>query len=99
MIFLISYDRRTQSLTQAVEVFADAQRDEAYRRRLEAELELPKEEQRYEVVLLEGPSREAIEVSHARYFFGPHELIESARESLQRATDRRRDNGNGQLKP
>lgn len=81
MIFLIAYDRQTQTLLRGVEEFSDSARDEAYRRRLEVELALPREEGRYEVVLLEAPSRDVIERSHARYFFTPRELVRAAKKS------------------
>jgi hypothetical protein len=99
MIFLIAYDRRTQRLMQEVETFSDEQREDAYRRRLEAELALPKEEDRYEVVLLEGRSREAIELTHARYFFDPRALVRSTRVTLQKKSKQLRDNGKRQPSP
>jgi len=90
MIFLIAYDRKTQTLMQEVEVFDDSRRKDAYNRRLDVELALPAEAHRYEVVLLEAESREVIEQTHARYFFGVAELARSARADLNKMAERLR---------
>ena|ERR1700726_965289 len=88
MIFLVAYDRRTQQLVQNVEEFQDDRRGDAYQRRLEVELALPKDEGHYEVVLLEADSREVIERTHARYFFGTGALVESAKDELTKTVER-----------
>lgn len=91
MIFLIVYDRKTQQLMRDIEVFEDSSRSDAYQRRLEAELALPTDAGRYEVVLLEAESRQVIERTHARYFFGVTALVESAKAELTKMSERVRE--------
>lgn len=67
MIFLISYDRQTQSLMRPVESFTEDERAEARRRRFEVQLALPEEQGRYEVVLLEASSDRDIRQTHALF--------------------------------
>ncbi len=81
MIFLVVYDRREQR-TLTFERFDDTQRAEARRRRLDAQLEVPKEEGRYEVVLLESRSEEDLRITHSRYFLSTAELIASSKEAV-----------------
>jgi hypothetical protein len=84
MIFLISYDRRTQRLTEPVETFDSSERSSARRRRHEIQLGLPVEVGRYEVVLLEASDEQAIRKTHARYFAdSEHALIEDARREIR----------------
>ncbi len=78
MIFLISYDRQTQSLMRPVESFTEDERAEARRRRFEVQLALPEEQGRYEVVLLEASSDRDIRQTHARYFASNEEPLSAA---------------------
>jgi hypothetical protein len=84
MIFLVSYDRTSRALTHDIEQFSDRERTAARERRLALQLELPGEEGRYEVVLLEAASLDAVRRTHARYF-APDErsLIEDAKAELR----------------
>jgi hypothetical protein len=98
MIFLVAYDRRTQKLLREIEVFDDEHRADAKRRRLEVEIRLPKEEQRYEVVLLEARSRAVLEETHARYFSDLRALVESAKDELGKISARLHENVRAQKK-
>jgi len=88
MIFLIAYDRRTQTFTRPMESFTDEERVEARRRRFDVQQALPSEQGRYEVVLLEASSEADIRQTHARYF-APDErsLIEAAKANLRDMSD------------
>lgn len=77
MIFLIEYDRPAGK-TVTMREFADAQAEEAARARLARELELHRDGIEHEVVLLEAKSREALMLTHDRYFRTFRELIEAA---------------------
>ena len=75
MIFLIEYDRPTGTLVQ-FRRFDDSERQIAQDARLELELKLNSQGNRYrEVVLLEAPSEEAVRHTHGRYFKGLAELV------------------------
>jgi hypothetical protein len=88
MIFVLSYDRRTQRL-RAFEEFPDEKWREARKRRLDLQLELPSEEGRYEVVLLEASSLESIRETHARYFAqDAHKLVGDAKAEVARTAAR-----------
>ena len=91
MIFLVAYDRQEQGLLRPVEAFDNNERDEARRRRLQLQLELPAVADRYEVVLLEAASLDVIEQTHARYFKTVSELIESAKGELARSAQSLRE--------
>jgi hypothetical protein len=89
MILILSYDRRTQKLRRPIEQFPDERWSEARKRRLDLQLELPSEEGRYEVVLLEASSLEAIRETHARYFAqDAHELVQQAKAEVARTAAR-----------
>lgn len=66
-LFLLVYDRSTQSLVGDVQEFADADRELALSCRFEAE-EREAQNPDLEVVLLAAQSREALQRTHARYF-------------------------------
>ena len=84
MIFLVSYDRKTQRLTQLLETVDTGERSSARRRRLDTQRSLPLEEGRYDVVLLEASDEEVIRKTHARYFAdSEHALIEDARREIR----------------
>ncbi len=83
MIFLVAYDRRSQTLLHDIEEFADAMVGPARERRLEVQMSLPPEEGRYEVVLLEADSLLTVKETHARYFAANvSELVDEARSDL-----------------
>jgi hypothetical protein len=89
MIFLVSYDRKSQRLTQPLESFEPSERLSARQRRRDVQRGLPVvegrlEEGRYEVVLLEAADEVSIRKTHARYFAdSEHALIEDARREIR----------------
>ena len=79
MIFLVSYDRHRQRLTQPLETFEDEERGVARKRRLELQPQVGDDFDRYEIVMLEAPHQRDIELTHARYFAkGEHVMIAAA---------------------
>jgi hypothetical protein len=73
MIFLIEYDRSSGEIV-TIETFADSDRHDAERERLELEIRLNRNEVNHEVVLLEAESEEALRRTHRRYFENLTEL-------------------------
>jgi hypothetical protein len=74
MIFLIEYNR-PQGLIVNFEAFADSDREEAEKIRLDIELSLSRKGVDHEVVLLEAPNEAALRQTHRRYFENPQELV------------------------
>jgi hypothetical protein len=74
MLFLIEYDRPRGSIVQLRE-FDDASRAVAEDARLELELDLNRQGVEHEVVLLDAPSKEALQRTHSRYFESVAELM------------------------
>jgi hypothetical protein len=75
MIFLIEYNRRLGKLIN-MERFADEDRAEAEKIRLDIELARKRQGVEHEVVLLQAPSEDALRATHRRYFETPANLIE-----------------------
>ncbi len=67
MIFLIEYDRLQGSLVN-LERFQGTDRLKAENTRLQKELDLRRKGLKHEVVLLEAASKEALRLTHRRYF-------------------------------
>jgi hypothetical protein len=76
MIFLIEYDRALGKIV-TLEEFDDSERDDAWSKRLEMELDLSRRGVDREVVLLEAETEEALRLTHRRYFEDLSELVES----------------------
>ena len=74
MLFLIEYNRPTETLVQ-FRKFDDSERQVAQNARLDLELKLNREGIQHEVVILEAPSEEAIRHTHGRYFKDLTELV------------------------
>ncbi len=74
MVFLLEYDRATETLVQ-FRKFDDSERKVAQDARLELELKLNRSGVRHEVVILEAPTEEAIRYTHGRYFKDLAELV------------------------
>jgi len=81
MLFLIEYNRSTETLVQ-FRKFDDSERQAAQNARLDLELKLNREGIQHEVVILEAPSEEAIRYTHGRYF---KDLAELVREGTRKA--------------
>jgi hypothetical protein len=81
MLFLIEYNRK-QGRMVTFRSFADSEGVTAQDQRLELELELNATDVDHEVVILEAESEAAIRLSHARYFYDLHELVEKFKEAL-----------------
>ena len=77
MLFLIEYDRSQGNVAQMTE-FDDSERELAEKTRLNLELTLHRQGISKEVVLLEATSKEALRITHRRYF---EDLAELARSS------------------
>lgn len=67
MIFLINYDRHLGALV-SIEEYSDKERAKATQAKLQLEIDLLSKSGQYEVVLLEAPSRESLQITHRRYF-------------------------------
>ena len=67
MLFLIEY-KRSQGRIVTFQTFADSERSEAERSRLEIELELNQRNVDHEVVLLDAADEQALRRTHRRYF-------------------------------
>jgi hypothetical protein len=67
MLFLIQYDRRAGRIVR-FERFTDDQQRLAADTRLELEIELRRNGQNHEVVLLDAASEAAVRKTHGRYF-------------------------------
>jgi len=67
MIFLIQYDRQLGQIIKISE-FNDADKQVAEDTRLDLEIQLAREGNTNEIVLLEASSQEALKKTHARYF-------------------------------
>ena len=77
MIFLIEFDRPSGTLVK-FRKFPDSEREAARRERLDLELELNREGNEHEVVILEAPNEEALRLTHGRYFKNPSELVRTS---------------------
>lgn len=67
MLFLIEFDRETDRLVR-IEEFADADRERANKARIDLEVDLLRAGVSREVVMLEARNKEALRVTHRRYF-------------------------------
>jgi hypothetical protein len=76
MIFLIEYNR-IEGCIVTFRDFDDSQRQEAENSRLDIELDLNRKGIEHEVVLLEAASRDALHVTHRRYFADLRQLLKS----------------------
>lgn len=74
MIFLVHYDRRKATLVDFL-TYADAQRQEAERARLDRELAQLRQPGEFEIILLEADSEQAVRHTHRRYFETLEELL------------------------
>jgi hypothetical protein len=74
MIFLIQYDRRTASLID-MKTFADHERAQASRARLELEIALQRSKTTHDVVLLEAANEADLRATHRRYFEDLEEIV------------------------
>ncbi|HYR78126.1 MAG TPA: hypothetical protein VEM96_20100 [Pyrinomonadaceae bacterium] len=77
MLFLIEYDRGRGDIV-TFRSFPDSEREAAGNSRLELELELSRQGQEREVVLLEAASEEALRLTHRRYFENLSELVKAS---------------------
>ncbi len=77
MIFLIEYNR-SKGIIVTVRDFDDSQRREAEDARIEIELDVNRKGVGHEVVLLEAASKDALHLTHQRYFAGLTELLKLA---------------------
>ncbi len=77
MIFLIEYNRSEGRIVTFGE-FADTEGRKAKDSQLEKELDLNRKGIDHEVVLLQAASKEALQLTHARYFRSLREMLESA---------------------
>jgi hypothetical protein len=84
MIFLIEYDRQHGQIVNFTE-FKDSERQQAEDTRLERELDLNRHGIKYEVVILEAVSEEALRKTHRRYFENLSELAASAATGITEA--------------
>jgi len=82
MIFLIEYNRPEGRII-TFKVFAESDRSEADKLRIEIELDLNRRQIDHEVVLLQAESEVAIRQTHGRYFYNPRQLLERMREALK----------------
>ncbi len=73
MIFLIEYDRLQGRLVN-LDRFQEADRLRAENTRLQKELDLHRRGLKHEVVLLEAASKEALRLTHRRYFEDLHQI-------------------------
>ncbi len=76
MIFLIEYDRARGRIIKFVE-FDESERQQAAKLRLQMELDLNRLGTEREVVLLEARNKEALRLTHRRYFENLTELVNS----------------------
>lgn len=67
MLFLIQYDRRAGRIVK-IQRFDDDQQDQANGVRLGLEMDLVRNRQKDEVVLLEAATEKALRKTHRRYF-------------------------------
>jgi hypothetical protein len=80
MLFLIEYDRALASVAK-ITSFEDSERELAETARLNLELKLHRQGIDREVVLLEAASKEALRITHRRYFEDLAELAKSTASS------------------
>ena len=76
MIFLIEYNWKIGSIV-TIRGFEDSQRQEAEDSRLEIELDLNRKGVDHEVVLLEAKSKDALRLTHQRYFADLRQMLKS----------------------
>ncbi len=74
MIFLVHYDRKKSTLIDFL-TFADEQRQEAERARLDRELAQLRQPGEFEIILLEADSEQDVRHTHRRYFETLEELL------------------------
>ena len=67
MIYLLHYDRAQGKLVMIRE-FADQERDEASRARIQLEIDLMNHSNGHEIVVLEAASESDLRETHRRYF-------------------------------
>ena len=74
MIYLVHYDRKKATLVDFL-TYADEQRQEAERARLDRELAQLRQPGEFEIILLEADSEQAVRHTHRRYFETLEELL------------------------
>ena len=77
MLFLIEYDRNKGEVV-TINEFDDTARSAAETARLELELRLNSFDMDHEVVLLEAASKDALRLTHRRYFEDLSELVKAS---------------------
>lgn len=82
MIFLVHYDRRKATLVDFL-TYADEQRQEAERARLDRELAQLREPGEFEIILLEADSEQAVRHTHRRYFETLEQLLRPLPENAE----------------
>lgn len=82
MIFLVHYDRKKSTLVDFL-TYADEQRQEAERARLDRELAQLREPGEFEIILLEADSEQAVRHTHRRYFETLEELLRPVPEKAE----------------
>lgn len=82
MIFLVHYDRKKSSLIDFL-AYADEQRQEAERARLDRELAQLREPGEFEIILLEADSEQAVRHTHRRYFETLEQLLRPVPEKAE----------------
>ncbi len=82
MIFLVHYDRKKATLVDFL-TYADEQRQEAERARLDRELAQLRQPGEFEIILLEADSEQAVRHTHRRYFETLEELLRPVLEKAE----------------
>lgn len=82
MIYLIQYDRQLGQIVEMVQ-FVDADRQKAEDARLAMEIELSRNNNANEVVLLEASSEDALKKTHGRYFSDIKKLLKSTSSQIE----------------
>jgi hypothetical protein len=82
MIFLVHYDRKKATLVDFL-TYADEQRQEAERARLDRELAQLRQPGEFEIILLEADSEQAVRHTHRRYFETLEELLRPVPEKAE----------------
>jgi len=80
----MEYDRPSGTIV-SLQTYGDRDFEQSQNDRLDLELELNRRGVEHEVVLLDAPSKEALRITHRRYFETPRQLLELLRESVSKA--------------
>ena len=75
-LFLIEFDRGTHTLVGPPRQFADADRETAFRERLQAQTLIVRDGLNRDIVLLEAESIEDLQHTHGSFFSSPQQLAE-----------------------